>query len=290
MGSPRRKKSFPLSGDEWKQVFEAVASGGGEDTLKGLRRQLSDRNRVTVDKAYKTAREFELSKPDRMGDGAADQISEKVRYSATQGYVQDAFLKWRAWRGHQGTKHDEVILDEICGLREDVRGLQRYFESIMPHILGSSHVHTDDTLMMLTTHWTGAFRGGMHAWEWDQSEGVNGTLKLGVENDPMFPMLREHLADRSFGYIFDAWKRSVEYLLWLCRELSSEMTLVCQQRTGASVLKAGARSRDTLFWEFSRQVYRRQLLRAEGSCSGPKAEARGHTLSTSSPNRVTCGS
>ena len=202
MGSPRRKKSFPLSGDEWKQVFEAVASGGGEDTLKGLRRQLSDRNRVTVDKAYKTAREFELSKPDRMGDEAADQISEKVRYSATQGYVQDAFLKWRAWRGHQGTKHDEVILDEICGLREDVRGLQRYFESIMPHVLGSSHVHTDDTLMMLTTTWTGPFRGGMHAWEWDQSEGVNGTLKLGVEDDPIFRKLREHLADRSFGRLF----------------------------------------------------------------------------------------
>lgn len=138
-----------------------------------------------------------------------------------------------------------------------------------PHNLGSADVPTDGSLVTLTTVWTGRFRGPKPGWNWDHAPGAHGTLQLVVEDDPMFPMLREHPADRSFGRLFDEWKRAVEYLLWLCRELSSEMTVICQRETGATVLKAGARSRNTLFWEFSRQIYRRQLLRAEGRREGP---------------------
>ena len=284
----------PLSSDEWEQVFEAVSSGPGEGTLKKLREQLFHRHRTTVVKAYNTVRQFALHRPKHMDDAAAKQVVTSVGYETTLRYVQDTFTRWRAWSEgrdrtrlrHRSTDHDRAVIRELRksrvatqqmaeglrGIEEELRKLRRQWSAPRTLSLGSADVHTDTTLMELTTVWTGRPRSPKPGWDWEHSRGARGTLTLYIEDDPIFQMLREHLADRSFGRLFDEWKRSVEYLLWLCRELSSEMTLVCQQQTGATVLKAGARSRNTLFWEFSRQVYRRQLLRAEGRGEGPHLE------------------
>ena len=213
-----------------------------------------------------------------------DELKELPHSQATR-LTEDIQEYRNELRAEAGLAVSEISVsqDALKGLRKDIRELtetnrelreilketNRHLADIKPYLLGSTDVPADTTLMTLTTVWTGRFRGPKPGWNWDHAPGARGTLKLDVEDDPMFPMLREHLADRSFGRLFDEWKRSVEYLLWLCRELSSEMTLVCQRETGASVLKAGARSRNTLFWEFCRQIYRRQLLRAEGGREGP---------------------
>jgi len=106
------KQARPLSGDELNLVFVAVARN---DDRNKVRQQLLGRHRTTVNRAYNAAAEFERRGLVALDDKTAQQIAEKVGYSATISYVNHLFLSWKTW-GQRGN-HRSPVRNEAASVR-----------------------------------------------------------------------------------------------------------------------------------------------------------------------------
>ena len=101
------KKAPPMSQDELRGIFDSVHQGESQDATW---RKVKGRNRTTVVRAHKIAKELELRNPDDRGDDLAKEIALQAGYSISSGYVQYLFLRWRAWKGQQATPQSNISL------------------------------------------------------------------------------------------------------------------------------------------------------------------------------------
>jgi hypothetical protein len=89
LGNPQ----LPVTDDELRQVFEAVAAG------KPVMQSPLRRHRTTVYKIHNVVSQFQLRDLTTCDDREAADIAEKAQYGATLGYVHALFLRWKAWKG-----------------------------------------------------------------------------------------------------------------------------------------------------------------------------------------------
>jgi hypothetical protein len=104
------KRASPLTHDELSAVFEAISTGQG---LEEARRRLPTRDRVTVARAYNVVLRFEGRSLATLDDKTAAEVAEAAGYSATAHYVQELFIRWRAWKADQ--KKTETCPDAQLG-------------------------------------------------------------------------------------------------------------------------------------------------------------------------------
>lgn len=103
-------RARPLSHDEKKIVFKAVAVG---DSRESVRSALGARHRTTVDTAYNVVREFEDRDLTSYSDCVGREIAKAVRYNTTEHYISELFSVWRAWKPSQATV--DWMLDGVLG-------------------------------------------------------------------------------------------------------------------------------------------------------------------------------
>jgi len=85
----------PLTGDELKAIFEAVAAGENRETAA----KRLGRNRVTVYRAYNVVAEFERRGiATGLDNATAENLVWAAKYGATVPYVQRLFISWKAWK------------------------------------------------------------------------------------------------------------------------------------------------------------------------------------------------
>ena len=97
------KKARPLSRDELEAIFQAVHEG---EEWQEARKRLSNRDRVTVRKAYNVIQQFEVQRPTRLDDTASGLMAEAARYGTTASWVRRVFIHWRDW-ARTGTEDQE---------------------------------------------------------------------------------------------------------------------------------------------------------------------------------------
>ena len=85
----------PLTDDELRTVFQVVAAGRNQETAL---RHLRDRNRTTVYRAYNVVSHFERLGLVTLDDAAAQQVANAAGYGASIHYVENVFLRWKAWK------------------------------------------------------------------------------------------------------------------------------------------------------------------------------------------------
>ena len=85
----------PLGTDEFRQVFDLVASGGD---LKTLRCTLRQRHKNTVARAYGVARQLHLHGDISLTTGDAEKIAQSAGYLTTASYVRRMALQYSVWR------------------------------------------------------------------------------------------------------------------------------------------------------------------------------------------------
>lgn len=84
------EKASPLSADELKVIFDAVAQG---ELQEKARERLSGRARNTVNRAYNVAAGFAGRNLAEINDKTAAEIAGAAKYSTTVSYVQGLFMR-----------------------------------------------------------------------------------------------------------------------------------------------------------------------------------------------------
>lgn len=102
------RKAPPLTPDELKAIFGVVRSGRGRAAVRAL---LSERSRITVDRAYNVLSEFERRSRTSLDDQTAQEIAGAAKYGASVTYVRNMYSHWRTWqRQPEATgPHDELL-------------------------------------------------------------------------------------------------------------------------------------------------------------------------------------
>jgi hypothetical protein len=278
-------KALKLSNDELKAIYQVILTGGGEREIhQGLLR----RNRSTVRRAYKVLREIELLNPAAMTDVLAQQIMAEVGYSTSIGYVQDLFLKWRAWRPaataavEEGNESKDPVPD--AGLNPQL--LRDDWDLLSPVLLNLKELgpmadHDYDLAVWYS-------RPEEPSWPVPKGRvcrGPDGVLsvRLNGEEKLEWRYLQQHLGDDPVWDAREKWKG------YMCQDIAARMGLlqaVVQRiespaeegglgcpvlvERGPTSLEDGHDLRVTLYYAFTLydQLLSRSLGLAHGAISG----------------------
>ena len=208
----------PLTSDELKTIFEAVAAGEGH---AGARERLPDRHRTTVCRIYNVAAEFERRGLNTLDDPTAEEIARRVGYSTDASYANNKFPPWRNWKEEKERSSGEEVLGDP-DLGPHGRELFHFGRCLRDRL----EVETPIVVVELMARrgqvplWSGRpgfWAGAPRNAEEENVEQEWGFRHFDARTHALFPCFRQHLDDSPcWGLLNEAERAIGRYVMACC--------------------------------------------------------------------------